>query len=186
MFNGRRRFSTGEKAPGLGAGALARSARAEAIARLYEREAGTVRRLVARRAQVPEVVLEDACQTAWERLCSHEDVSLTPAVAVRWLVVTATRVAWRHGRREVPVGAAPQELGRGVLPDATEAVIAREELQELVACLDVLTERERRFLALQAAGLSYREIGERTGATVRTVERQLRRGRSKLNQAAGR
>ena len=184
MFNGRSRFSTGGKTQGLGAEALAANARTDAIANLFEREAGTVQRLVARQVRVPDVVVEDACQTAWERLCSHPDVNLEPPVAVRWLVVTATREAWRHGRREVPVGASASESGHGLSPDPAEIAVSREAVRELAIRLQALTERERHFVALQAAGLSYREISQRTGATVRTVERQLARGRSKLNRAA--
>lgn len=178
----------GETAQGLGAAGLA-STRGRVIEELYARKAGTVRRLVAGCARVPDAVVEDACQTAWERLCSHEDVSLQPAVAVRWLVVTASRVAWRHGRRrEIPVGAwqPADEDGHGEpageAADPLDVAIERERSRELAGRLDVLTDRERRFLVMRAAGLSYREIGERTGATMRTVERQIVRGRRKLRE----
>jgi RNA polymerase sigma factor (sigma-70 family) len=159
------------------------------IAELYARKAGTVQRLVAGRARVPEAVVEDACQTAWERLWSHEDVSLHPAVAVRWLVVTATRVAWRHSRRrELPAGSwQPHdedgyEEPTGEAADPLDVAIERERSRELAGRLEVLTDRERRFLVMRAVGMSYREIGERTGATLRTVERQIVRGRRKLRE----
>lgn len=178
----------GGTAQGLGAeGAL--STRGQVIEDLYKREGATVRRLVAGRARVPDALIEDACQTAWERLCSHEDVNLPPVVAVRWLVVTASRVAWRHGRRRetsVRLWAPDAESGHGEpaggAPDPLDVVIEHERSCKLAGRLGVLTDRERRFLVMRAMGLSYREIGERTGATVRTVERQLVRGRRKLRE----
>lgn len=178
----------GETAQGPGA-AGSFSTRGQVIEELFERKAGTVRRLVGVRAQVPDAVVEDACQVAWERLCSHEDVSLQPAVAVRWLVVTATRVAWRHARRrETPAGSwqPADEDGRGEpageAADPLDVAIEHERSRELAGRLAVLTDRERRYLVMRAAGLSYREIGERTGATMRTVERQIVRGRRKLRE----
>lgn len=159
-------------------------ARAEAITALYERDAAQVRRLVRRRANVTEAVLDEACQVAWMRLWAHADVSLRHEAAVKWLVVTATRHAWRERRREMVVQACGDvaELAArlGEAPDPADVVVARDDTRALMDRLRPLTERERKFLAMQAAGLSYREIGALTGATVRTVERQVLRGRRKL------
>lgn len=188
MFNGHRRFSMGETAQGLGAAGSV-GTRGQVIEELFERQAGTVRRLVGGRAQVPDAVLEDACQVAWERLCSHEDVSLQPPVAIQWLVVTATRVAWRDARRrEIPAGSwqPGDEDGRdeppGEAADPLDVAIEREHCRELADRLHLLTDRQRRFLMMRAAGLSYREIAKQTGATMRTVERQIVRGRRKLRE----
>jgi hypothetical protein len=79
------------------------SARGDQIAALYAEQARLVQRQVARRVNAPTAVIEDACQTAWERLCAHPDVDQNTPGAVRWLVVTAMREAWRRaGGREIP------------------------------------------------------------------------------------
>jgi RNA polymerase sigma factor (sigma-70 family) len=191
MFNGRRRFSMGGTAgrsSGVAvAGAAAMPAgRRERIGGLYERHAGTVQRIVCRQVRAPEGVVEDACHTAWLRLCAHDDVALDARSAVKWLVITAIRESWRRtsGLREVPVGgwlSDPQEYELpepvGGAPDPSELTVARDEVRRRLAAL---TARERQFLALQALGLSYEEISVRLGVTVRSVERQILRGRRKL------
>ena len=164
-----------------------RQRRSDQIAALYAREAATIRRIASRQANVPADVLEDACQTAWMRLCSHSEVDVAcPAAAVSWLVVTATRVAWRYSRvRERPVGVdreaefADRELAVAVAgaTDPLHVVIRRDEAR---ARLLPLSDRQRRMIALQAAGLSYDEISADTGATRRTVERQILSARHKL------
>ncbi len=164
------------------------SARADRIAVLYERHATTVERQVSRRARGPQAVIEDACQTAWTRLCARTDIDTEGNSAVRWLIVTAMREAWKLSsrQREVPVGGWSPDPGEGELPepagnsaDPLAAAIDHAHDQELRDRLANLTVRERQFLALQAAGLSYEEISQ-TGASVRTVERQIQRGRRKL------
>ncbi|MGI8411552.1 MAG: RNA polymerase sigma factor [Solirubrobacteraceae bacterium] len=162
--------------------------RREAIAALYEREAGTVQRLVRQRVRAPHAAIEDACQTAWVRLCAREDVSLDPPAARSWLVITAVREAWRStGGREATVGGwladtdTPQELPEpaGDAADPLAIAVQRDEARRRLL---VLTDRERQFLALQALGLNYEEIGEQTGASRRTVERQILRARRKVRQ----
>ena len=61
-----------------------------------------------------------------------------------------------------------------------ERAIAHEHSDELREQLRGLTDRQRQFLALQAAGLTYAEIAQRTDTTLHTVERQILRGRRKL------
>jgi RNA polymerase sigma factor (sigma-70 family) len=154
------------------------SARADQIAALYAEQARLVQRQVARRVNAPTAVIEDACQTAWERLCTHPGVEPVAPSAVKWLVVTAMREAWRRaGGREIPT-----DLGEPIsdAPSPLEQTIAHEHSDELRHQLRGLTDRQRQFLALQGAGLTYAEIAERTGTTLRTVERQILRGRHKL------
>jgi RNA polymerase sigma factor (sigma-70 family) len=163
--------------------------RAERIAELYVREARVVQRCVARAANVPAAVLEDACQVAWTRLCAHTDVSLAPAAAISWLVITATREAWRQSRRrDVPVGVwlPDPEDPRELPPPARDSrdplavTLMREEARERLL---LLTDREREFVAHQALGHSYDEIAQALGVTRRTVDRQLARARRKLRDA---
>jgi RNA polymerase sigma factor (sigma-70 family) len=169
--------------------AIMRPGRSERIASLYEQHAEAMRRIVCRRVRAPQCVLDDACHTAWLRLCAHEDVALDERSAVKWLIITAIRETWRRtgNLREVPVGGwlprgeeheLPEPAGHA--PDPSEVAVARDELRRELA---VLTRREREFLALQAVGLTYQEISARLQVTVRTVERQLLRGRRKLRAA---
>jgi DNA-directed RNA polymerase specialized sigma24 family protein len=143
VFNDRARFS------------MRGTARAARIAILYDREAQTVQRLVARRASAPAVVIEDACQAAWERLCAHADVDVDTPAAVGWLVVTATREAWRGaGGREIPVGGwqsetvdereLPEPVADG--PGPLDSAIEHEHSDALRDRLGTLTDRERQFL----------------------------------------
>jgi hypothetical protein len=76
----------------------AMSGRADQIAALYAQQARVVQRQVARRVNAPTAVIEDACQTAWERLCTHPAVEPVAPSAVKWLVVTAMREAWASVR----------------------------------------------------------------------------------------
>ena len=168
------------------------AARSVQIASLYARHADTVYRLVARRVGAPRPVVEDACQTAWTRLCSHDEVDVDHPRVLWWLVVTATREGWKraHQPRELSVDGTPdahdEDQGleaRGPAPDPCDVALAREQHSIRVGLLAGLSARERRYLGLQAIGLSYLEIAELTGSTPRTVERQIYRGRCKLGLA---
>jgi DNA-directed RNA polymerase specialized sigma24 family protein len=187
VFNDRRRLSMGETARGSGRVALAMSAgRREQIGSLYERHAESVRRAVGGRVNAPRAVVEDACHTAWLRLCAHEDVALDPRSVVKWLVVTGTRECWRRttGCRELAMGGWLPDGGERELPEPAgdacdpSVIVGRRDLVR--SRLAALSDRERQFLALQALGLSYEEISTALEVTVRTVERQILRGRRKL------
>jgi RNA polymerase sigma factor (sigma-70 family) len=182
----------GGTAPGSSGGASAMSAcRRERIGSLYERHAEVVRRAVGGRVNAPHAVIEDACHTAWLRLCARDDVALDARSVVKWLVITATRESWRRstGCRELAVGGWLSDVADCELPEPVGAapdpsVIASE--RDLVCRrLAALTARERQFLALQALGLSYVEISVRLDVTVRTVQRQVLRGRRKLREGGG-
>jgi RNA polymerase sigma factor (sigma-70 family) len=117
------------------------------------------------------------------------------ARVVGWLVLAATREAWRGaGGREIPVGAwQPEAVYGRELPESAadgpgplDSALEHEDSDALRDRLGTLTGRERQFLALQGAGLSYREIAVRMGVTVRTVERQVLRGRRKLDRGGSR
>ena len=63
--------------------------------------------------------------------------------------------------------------------DVETECAAREALDAVAA----LPARQARVLGLHVAGYSYAEIGERTGDTYRTVDRQMARARRALQTA---
>ncbi|MGH2857901.1 MAG: RNA polymerase sigma factor [Solirubrobacteraceae bacterium] len=156
------------------------------IAELYRRDAAQLLRVVGRGVRAPEPVIEDACQAAWGRLLDRRDRVRRDAVA-SWLVVTAVHEACRLVRRagrEVSLDQLLDEfdpfpwVAAGPAPDETLDHRAR------LHALRSLPERQRRLVWLQGIGLSYAEMALQTGATVRTVERQLLRARRRLAEAA--
>lgn len=155
------------------------------VGAVYVSSAAKVRRLVRHYVRAPEPVIEDACQTAWTRLV-RDRTRVRPDSAVAWLVTTAMREAIRLTRR------AGRELFlEDLLDDAGElhALDGRPAIEELVEhrlrldALRLLSGRQQRFVWLQALGWSYAEIEELTGATPRTIDRQLLRARRTLGIA---
>ena len=179
MFNDRGRFPTKETS----------ATRPQRVAALYAQNAVKIERIVALQASG---YIEDACQVAWERLLSHDEVDLDARGVLQWLVITATREAWRHSARpevslEEPrdrddrdhdVHNADQRFEPvATEPDPLTVAIERDEARRRLARL---SERERHYLALQALGFTYEEISLQVGASRRTVERQLLRAQRKL------
>ncbi len=152
---------------------------------IYASQATKVRRLVRHNVRAPEPLIEDACQTAWVRLVRDRG-RVRPETAVAWLVTTAIREAIRLTRR------AGREVSlEDLLDDAGELqeLDRRPATDEVVECrlrlesLRLLTDRQQRFVWLQALGWSYTEMAQLTGATPRTIDRQLLRARRTLEIA---
>ena len=152
---------------------------------LYARSEGDVRGYVRSGVQAPEAVIEDACQFAWCRLLRHRE-RVSPDGAVAWVVTTAVHEAVKLNRR------ACRDLSLEALMDATDdlqlsrtAPSAHDALAPRLRLelIDSLPERRRRLLWLQAVGFTYPEIAMRAGETVRSVERQLTKGRAGLRFA---
>ena len=178
MFNHRGSVSTTGKA----------ASRQQLISSLYAQHAAKVERLVARQAGGD---VQDACQTAWERLLGHEEVDVQGRGVIQWLVITAAREAWKRSthKREMPFVAlsgddsgAEQFEPVGDSPDPLAVVLERDDARRRLA---VLTDREREFLALQVLGLTYTEIAQATATSPRTAERQILRARRKLRPRDG-
>jgi RNA polymerase sigma factor (sigma-70 family) len=157
------------------------------VAELYETHAGRLCQRVRLAVRAPEAVIEDACQFAWSRLCHHR-ARVRREAALAWLVQTAVHEAFKLLRRE------GRELSLdALLEDAGDtpqfrAGVALDELVEQRARLDSigsLPERQQRLIWLQGLGLSYAEMAGETGATTRTVERQLLRAKRALVHAEG-
>jgi DNA-directed RNA polymerase specialized sigma24 family protein len=120
-------------------------------------------------------LVEDACQDAWlaailsqDRIWGTEDEQL-----YAYVKRSAIRRGWKLAadrRRTVELTVEQPDVR-----DVHELVLARDRLS-----LAGASERQRRMLWLLGAGFSHAEIAQVIGATMRTVERQIRRGRSAL------
>ena len=164
--------------------------RAGDLANLYRAEHRRLERIVARQVRAPGTIAQDACQTAWARLCADPDLVLEEHAALSWLITTATREAWKQSRRlstrqatvAFQVVSDLDEFAEPAVEDSDpcELAIAHAEHQERVTRLRALSDRERLYLYLQGLGYSYSEMANLTSASVRTVERQVLRARSKL------
>lgn len=161
--------------------------RASSIARFYELEATSLERAVTRSVAAPAAMVEDACSHAWCQLLRHDEIELGPG-GFWWLYVVAKREVFRLSgrvRREEPAGAPSELPGQTTLhaEDVSETVQRRADHDARVRVLRSLGERKRRMVVLQAAGFSYEEIARAGGDSLRTVERQLTRGKRALAQA---
>jgi RNA polymerase sigma factor (sigma-70 family) len=169
------------------------SERTAQLAAFYAENQARLRRLVGRYSHANRHAVEDACQIAWAILVRRADIPLDGR-GFAWLRTVALTTGLRGtAARDIPAGgflpaargADPRELPEPTADqgDPLELVLASEHHEELHTKLLTLTERERRYLALQAAGLSYREIAAiETGVSLRTIERQILRGRRKLKE----
>lgn len=154
------------------------------IAEYYAREAMSLQRALARAVVAPTAMIEDACSHAWYQLLHHDEIELGPG-GFWWLYVCAKREVYRlsgRARRE-PAGGEPIELPEEptqAVEDVSDTVERRAEHEARLTLLDMLSERRRQMVVLQAAGFSYEEIAQVSGDSLRTVERQLLRGKRTL------
>jgi DNA-directed RNA polymerase specialized sigma24 family protein len=102
---------------------------------------------------------------------------------VSWLITTALHEAFKLVRRDghdLSLEQLVEETGdlriNRSAPPPEEAVGARLRLE----LLQELPERQERLIWLRGLGFSYPEMATETGATVRTVERQLIKARRNL------
>ena len=152
------------------------------LADLYATLGGRLTQIVRHDVRAPDAVIEDACQCAWSRLIDHRE-RVRRETVLAWLVTTAVREALRLIRRErryVSLDDLLEHSGDGV---AAAASAPLEDLVERRARLDAigaLPERQRRLVWLQGLGFSYAEMAGYTGASTRTVERQLLRAKRAL------
>ncbi len=141
---------------------------------------------IARRNANSEADAEEALQEAFAAFLAHFDPARgSPPLA--WLTLTLKRRCWRanrEARRERPFGQRPESgpmleaLASGRAGTA-KRVIEREEARRRIAALKP---DERIALGLFAAGLSYKEIGERQGWTYTKVNRCITEGRAALRK----
>lgn len=154
---------------------------------LYQELQPQLVRILASNLQAADWVLDDACQTAWTSLLDNRD-AVAPGSELGWLSTTATRAALRMMRRDrlnEPWEEPPQPALLADVHRISEGGPERDmELRDRLAEVRRLPVRQGRMLMLQGFGYEYEEIAEVTGATRRTVHRELTRARQRLRQIA--
>jgi RNA polymerase sigma factor (sigma-70 family) len=152
------------------------------VAELFADQASRVRRLVRAGVRAPEPTVEDACQLAWVRLFQRR-ACVRRDTATAWLVRTAIREAVKQMHRdgrELSLDALAEEAGDQAAPSAPSLLDELVEQRARLESIGVLPERQQRLVWLQGLGLTYTEMAGQTGATRRTVERQLLRAKRTL------
>jgi RNA polymerase sigma factor (sigma-70 family) len=149
------------------------------IAELYSELAPQLRRVLGAHLQVPESVLEDACQFAWTTLLSDPG-QVDRDRTLSWLATTARREALATLKRS--------EIELRVVGDcpAPEPVDPHQsaEFWERMGQIRRLSRRQQRIVWMQGMGFRYEEIAAEIGESRRSVERQLLAARRRLSSAA--
>jgi RNA polymerase sigma factor (sigma-70 family) len=152
------------------------------VGELYGRLSKRLEQIVRLDVRAQDAVVEDACQFAWTRLVHNRD-RVHRETTLAWLAQTAVHEAFkliRRENRELSLEAEVENAGDAAVPAGApapdELLLARERLAQI----GLLPERQQRLLWLQGLGLTYSEMAMRTGATRRTVERQVLRARHKV------
>ena len=166
------------------------------IADFYAAHERDVRQSVAHCVrQLPAAAIEDACQTAWEKLSRRPDVDLT-TTGRAWLVTVAVHEAVQHYRRErmeTPAGsfrtpyadsASPGELRE---PEGDDRELADRVADKMLhvrrlSDLRLIKAQERQALYLKALGFRYHEIAALLSITYTAVNRRITEGRRRLRQ----
>jgi RNA polymerase sigma factor (sigma-70 family) len=157
------------------------------LGELYAALSGQLRQIVRFGVRAPDALIEDACQVAWSRLIRHQS-SVRREAVLSWLVTTASREALKLIRRSDRELSLDELAERNREPPHACGMPAPDEIVELRSRLDLIRElpqRQQRLVWLQGLGLSYAEMAGYTGASPRTVERQLLRAKRALRSGDG-
>ncbi len=153
---------------------------------LYRDHAPQLRRAVRFSIRAPEATVEDACQSAWERLVGHRE-RVHAAGALEWVERTALREAARlvnRERRTLSLEQLIEQDGEGVGGPSGSPVDVQIMQRLRLHSIRDLPVRQRRLLWLAGLGFEYSEMATHEGCTARTAERQLLRGRRTLRGRA--
>jgi RNA polymerase sigma factor (sigma-70 family) len=156
------------------------------VAELYVTCSEKLTRIVRKQVKASSVVIEDACQFAWYRLVRHPQ-RVEQEAALSWLAITAVHEAIklaRRDQRELSLEGRLDDDGELNVADVTPGPHEQLEFRERLDLVRRLPDSQQRLLWLKAIGLSYEEIASEAALTLRTVERQLHRGRNRLRAAA--
>jgi RNA polymerase sigma factor (sigma-70 family) len=166
---------------------VAENAGALDVEALYGALARRLEQIVRVDVRASDAVIEDACSFAWIRLLHHRH-RVHRETVVPWLARTAIREAFKllgSDRGALSLEAeleqldeSPEDWLAAGAPEPHDVVEQRERLAELGR----LPQRQQRVMWLQGFGLSYAEIADREGCTLRTVERQLLRAKDRVRE----
>jgi RNA polymerase sigma-70 factor (ECF subfamily) len=159
------------------------ASRKDRIAHLYQEIDDWLSRALTRQVSTTEENVADACSFAWMKLVEHATVDISRPAVRGWLRTVAAREAWRLHRVDQLLSSSDQVVA--LADESTgpqESAVGRASVDALLAAA---TARQRRMLVLAALGESYQQIADAEGTTVRTVDRQLQRGRERIRSAGG-
>ena len=151
------------------------------IEALFKRHQHKLQRRVQAFVDTSPANVEDACMHAWLQFLRYELDEISESTS--WLTTVAIREAVkleRGDRRQRPATSyAGEELERA---DPRDHYAARDQLAYAAAVIQEagLSAGQLQMLSLQLWGLSYQQIAEKTGASRRTVERQVLRASQKI------
>jgi RNA polymerase sigma factor (sigma-70 family) len=129
---------------------------------------------------------QDVTQEAFIRLHAALKAGQSIDRVRGWLFRIAHNCAIDLRRRQGVLAADEEITGvelEDLAPDAEERLLMRERHRHVLAGLAWLSPQERRCLALRAAGLNYREIGEVLNLRVSSVATFVMRGIKKIARA---
>ena len=160
--------------------------RSDEVAAYFAEHAPRLERLVRARVTASDETIEDACSYAWCQLVRRVDIALDDRAA-GWLYRVAVHEGWRLAALErATVSYSPRLDDPEVIEAGVAEPAAPHTVEQLIAMrlrLDEvrrLPRRQRRAILLFAFGLTYAEIAEHTGDSVRSVDRLLRRATQRL------
>jgi RNA polymerase sigma factor (sigma-70 family) len=135
---------------------------------LYRDLARKLRGVVRMKVNTTDDIVDDACGFAWMQLVRRQPQRDT---VFAWLRTVAVREAVRLDRKRR--AHITTELNPFEHPDLSAEPDAQDDLIDARDTLASLRDQQRLTLGLHALGFHYREIGELTGATVRSVARRM-------------
>ncbi|MGW5860750.1 ECF RNA polymerase sigma factor SigK [Streptomyces sp. NPDC055239] len=162
----------------------------QTFGRLYESVAGPVFgivRAVVRDVAQSEEVTQEVLVEVWRHAADYRPER---GSVMNWLLTLAHRRAVDRVRSVVAATAREERAAlRDRLPefDVTAAEVeARQEREDVVRCLETLTELQRESITLAYyQGLTYREVAERLSASLGTVKTRMRDGLIRLRDCLG-
>lgn len=165
-------------------GGVSPNARRQATELLVAAHGAALRR-TARRHSLCAADAEDAYQRALV-VALRKAPDVDPEAFAAWMHVVTKREAWavRRARERLAVEEPPARRSGG--PEPADRAERRERVVLVARALATLKPAERRAIALLAAGLSYREIGELCGWSHTKVNRSLAEGRAALRDRLAR
>lgn len=153
---------------------------------LYGEHHAALRRVVAQRVRISAELVEEACQQAWMILLRRQPTRGDTLFA--WLCTVAVREGYRLSaidRRNLSLdGHGPGEADATVADQlsAPDVVDASLEARRALRALRTLPERQRRYMTLRVAGLSYQEIVQGEGVTYTNVNKHLAKASRRLRE----